>query len=145
MFRPASDSRFLFIFLIPDPWALYSLLQVCQPRIWDQFWLLHWICKHFISTTRSWSESFPIYTVVQPYNRTVEAVIIKAHTSGAKYYLILSYNQSQELFSYLCFILMIKYYWFGFFKADCLSLVAFRNFQHFFQNPDFVVSAVVLV
>jgi len=22
--------------LIPDPWALYSLLQVCQPRIRDQ-------------------------------------------------------------------------------------------------------------
>jgi len=25
-----------WIFLIPDPWALYSLLQVCQPRIRDQ-------------------------------------------------------------------------------------------------------------
>ena len=40
---------------------------------------------------------------------------------------------------------MIKYYVSGFFKADCLTLVAACNFQHFFQNADLVMPAMVLV
>ena len=42
-------------------------------------------------------------------------------------------------------IFMIKYYVFGPFKADCLTLGAFSSLQHFFQNPEFIGSAVVLI
>jgi hypothetical protein len=42
-------------------------------------------------------------------------------------------------------IFVIKYYVFGFFKADRLAFVTGCSFQHFFQDVDLVLSAVVLV
>jgi hypothetical protein len=50
-----------------------------------------------------------------------------------------------SIVNFFMFILMIKYYVFGFFKADCLTLGAFSSFQHLFQDADLIVPAVVLV